>query len=117
VQIIVDMIVPSNKILIVINKSKNNVIDATDSASCSPTHCPQCNLNNTIITEPKAGDVVCSDCGIMIPDNLLEMKPEWQKVAINEPEIKARTGPQSFLASHNIGLFTVIGKENIYARK
>jgi transcription initiation factor TFIIB len=49
---------------------------------------------------------------MVIPDNLLEMKPEWQKVAINEPEIKARTGlQQSSLASHDMGLFTVIGKD------
>jgi transcription initiation factor TFIIB len=110
------MIVPSNKILI--NNSKVDVLDVTDSTSCSPTSCPQCNLNNTIITEPKTGDVVCSNCGMVIPENLLEMKPEWQKVAINEPEIKARTGlQQSSLASHDMGLSTIIGKENIDARR
>ena len=107
------MIVPSNKILI--NKSKNDVIDLTDSTSSSPTCCRQCNLNNTIITEPKSGDVVCSNCGMVIPDNLLDMKPEWQKVAINGPEMKARTGlQQSSLASYDMGLFTVIVVSFIY---
>jgi transcription initiation factor TFIIB len=116
VQIIVNMIVPSSKILI--NESKDDDIGVTDSTSYSPTCCPQCNLNNTIITEPKSGDVVCSNCGMVIPDNLLEMKPEWQKVAINEPEIKARTGlQQSSLASHDMGLSTIIGKENIDASR
>jgi transcription initiation factor TFIIB len=110
------MIVPSNKILI--NESKDDDIGFTDSTSYSPTCCPQCNLNNTIITEPKSGDVVCSNCGMMIPYNMLEMKPEWQKVAINEPEIKARTGfQQSSLASHDMGLSTIIGKENIDASR
>ncbi len=108
------MIVPSNKILI--NKSKDD-IDVTDSTSYNPTCCPQCNLNNTIIAEPKSGDVVCSNCGMMIPDNLLEMEPKWQKVAINEAEIKARTGSQSSLASHDMGLSTVIGKEKIDASR
>src|SRR5690348_8272058 len=108
------MIVPSNKILI--NKSKDD-IDVTDSMSYCTTCCPQCNLNNTIIAEPKSGDVVCSNCGMVIPDNLLEMEPEWQKVAINEAEIKARTGSQSSLASHDMGLSTIIGKEKIDASR
>jgi transcription initiation factor TFIIB len=108
------MIVPSNKILI--NKSKDD-IDVTDSMSYGTTCCPQCNLNNTIIAEPKSGDVVCSNCGMVIPDNLLEMEPEWQKVAINEAEIKARTGSQSSLASHDMGLSTIIGKEKIDASR
>ena len=109
------MIVPSNNIL---NTSKDDDIDVTDSTSYSPTCCPQCNLNNTIITEPKSGDVVCSNCGMVIPDNLLEMEPEWQKVARSEPENKARTGfQQSSLASHDMGLSTIIGKEKIDAKR
>jgi transcription initiation factor TFIIB len=108
------MIIPPNEI--VINKSKAD-LDVTDSTSYSPTCCPQCNLNNTIITEPKSGDIVCSKCGMVIPDNLLEMKPEWHTVAINGPEVKARTEPQSSLASHDMGLSTVIGKENIDASR
>jgi transcription initiation factor TFIIB len=111
------LIVPSNKILI--NKLKDDDIDVTDSTSYSPTCCPQCNLNNSIITDPKSGDIVCSNCGVVIPDNLLEMKQEWHNtVAINEPETKARTGlQQSSLANHDMGLSTVIGKENIDASK
>ncbi|NAL78940.1 transcription initiation factor IIB [Nitrososphaera sp. AFS] len=47
------------------------------------------------------------------------MKAEWNgAVALNESEIKARTGlQQSSLASHDMGLSTVIGKENIDASK
>ena len=110
------MIVDSNKIFI--NKS-NNGIDIIDSTSYTPTCCPQCNLNSTIITDPKSGDIVCSNCGIVIPDNLLEMKPEWHDThTVNEPEIKAGTGlQQSSLASHDMGLSTVIGKENIDANR
>ncbi len=89
-QIIVNMIVPPNKMLI--NKSNGDDIDVTDSTSYTPTCCPQCNLNNTIITDPKSGDIVCSKCGMVIPDNLLEMKPEWHTIVTNEAEIKARTG-------------------------
>ncbi|WP_370519365.1 transcription initiation factor IIB, partial [Nitrososphaera sp. AFS] len=65
------------------------------------------------------GDIVCTKCGMVIPDNLLEMKAEWNgAVALNESEIKARTGlQQSSLASHDMGLSTVIGKENIDASK
>jgi transcription initiation factor TFIIB len=111
------MIVPSNKILI--NKSNNDDIDIIDSTSYTPTCCPQCNLNNTIITDPKSGDIVCSNCGMVIPDNLLEMKPEWRDTrTLNGPEIKARAGlQQSSLASHDMGLSTVIGKENIDASR
>lgn len=108
------MIVTPN---ISLSESKND-LDVTDSPSHSPvTCCPQCNLNNTIITEPKSGEVVCSKCGVMIPDNQVEGKPEWHAAAAIESEIKARTGLQSSLASHDMGLSTVIGKENIDASK
>jgi ribosomal protein S27E len=73
------MIVPPNKILI--NKLKDPT-DVLDSTTYSPICCPQCNLNNTIITDPKSGDIVCSECGMVIPDNLLEMKAEWNSVEL-----------------------------------
>ena len=110
------MIVPPNKILI--NKSKDDDIDVTDSTPYTPTFCPQCILNNTIITDPKSGDIVCTKCGMVIPDNLLEMKPEWHsRIAINERETKAGTGLRSSLAIHDMGLSTVIGKEKIDASR
>ena len=54
---------------------------------------------------------------MVIPDNLLELKSEWRTIATNESEIKARTRLQSSLASHVMGLFTVIRKENIDASR
>jgi transcription initiation factor TFIIB len=59
-----------------------------------------------MITDPKSGEIICSKCGMVISDKSLERKTHWQR---NTTEVRARTGP----ARHDMGLSTVIGKENM----
>jgi transcription initiation factor TFIIB len=101
------VIVSSNKISI--NESKN---DNVNSSSETSTACPLCKSDNAISTEPNSGEIICGKCGTVVSDKLLESRPEWRTFAINETEGKARTGPPSSLSHHDMGLSTVIGKEN-----
>jgi len=85
------------------NKPK---VDNVNSVSETSTVCPLCKSDNAIITDPKSGEVICSKCGMVILDKSLERKTHWQR---NATEGRARTG----LARHDMGLSTVIGKENM----
>ncbi len=106
--------VPSKKILV--NKSKHDIEDV-NSALETFTLCPLCKSDNAIITDPKSGEIICSRCGMVVSDKLLEKRQEWRTFAIDESEDRTRTGPPSSLSRHDMGLSTVIGKENVDATK
>ena len=107
------VIVSSNKMLV--NKSKND--DNVNSALETFTLCPSCKTDNAIITDPKSGEIICSRCGMVVSDNLLESRQEWHTFDIDKSVGRARTGLPSSLARHDMGLSTVIGKENVDATK
>ena len=69
--------------------------------------CPGCN-NERAITDPDSGEVICSKCGRVLSDKLLEMGPEWR--GADETEARARTGMSESLARHDMGLSTIIGR-------
>src|SRR5215469_15916371 len=94
------VIVSSNRIFM--NKPK---VDNVNSVSETSTVCSLCKVDDAIITDPKSGEIICSKCGMVILDKSLEQKTHWQR---NVTEGEARTG----LAHHDMGLSTVIGKEN-----
>jgi len=106
--------VPSNKILV--NKSKDDIEDVNSTLE-TITLCPSCKSNYAIITDLKSGEIICSRCGMVVSDKLLERTPEWRTFSINETEDRTRTGPPSSLSRHDMGLSTVIGKENVDATK
>jgi transcription initiation factor TFIIB len=95
------VIVSSNRIFI--NKRKD---DDVNSIRESSTVCPLCKNDDAIITDPKSGEIICSKCGMVILDKSLERKTHRQR---DVTEGRARTG----LARHDMGLYTVIGKENM----
>jgi len=95
------VIVSSNRIFI--NKRKD---DKANSISETSTVCPLCENNDAIITDPKSREIICSKCSTVILDKSLEPETHWQR---DVTEGIARTG----LARHDMGLSTVIGKENM----
>jgi transcription initiation factor TFIIB len=106
--------VPSRKILV--NKSKRDIEDVNSTLETF-TLCPSCKSDNAIITDPKSGEIICSRCGMVVSDKMLEKRPEWRTFTMNETEDRTRTGPPSSLSRHDMGLSTVIGKENVDATK
>src|SRR5437016_13464838 len=106
--------VPSSKTLV--NKSEDD-IEYVNSAVETFTLCHLCKSDNAIITDPKSGEIICSRCGMVVSDKLLEKRQEWRTFAIDESEDRTRTGPPSSLSRHDMGLSTVIGKENVDATK
>src|ERR687892_2142567 len=79
----------------------------------SVSRCSICNQENTTITDPNSGEIVCSNCGMVISDRIEDtIHPEQNIYAFEEVDKKARTGTPYSLARHDMGLSTIIGREN-----
>jgi transcription initiation factor TFIIB len=71
--------------------------------------CSTCNNEGTtIIADPEAGEVICSNCGMVI---LNEIEQDSGRLLFNDEQRndRSRTGTLSSLASHDMGLSTIIG--------
>jgi transcription initiation factor TFIIB len=94
------------------NNSKNCSITPETTPICTTFgKCPSCS-NKKTITDSESGEVVCSKCGRVLSDKLLETGPEWSTFAADETDIRARTGMPESLARHDMGLSTIVGRAN-----
>jgi transcription initiation factor TFIIB len=70
--------------------------------------CSSCNNELRIITDPEVGEVVCSKCGMVISDKI----EQDSRLLFNDEQRNDRSrtrGTLSSLASHDMGLSTIIG--------
>jgi transcription initiation factor TFIIB len=73
--------------------------------------CSMCKRNDTVITDPHSGEVICSNCGIVISDKVQVInRPERCAFSPEEKYNRNRTGNPISLARHDMGLATIIGK-------
>ncbi|HET7389580.1 MAG TPA: transcription initiation factor IIB [Nitrososphaeraceae archaeon] len=69
-----------------------------------------CGKGKSIITDLESGELICSDCGMVISDNIQENnRSERRAFNIMELNDRSRTGAPTTLARHDMGLATVIG--------
>jgi transcription initiation factor TFIIB len=64
------------------------------------------------LTDPITGEVICISCGAVISDKIAETRPEWSVYGTNELNSRGRVRMPISLAIHDLGLSTVIGKNN-----
>lgn len=73
--------------------------------------CSICGRMQTAITDPESGEVVCSNCGLVIAENIQDYgNPERHAFTSEESKQRARTGAPTSLSRHDKGLATIIGK-------
>ncbi len=79
--------------------------------------CPTCNNSDyATVTDPESGEVICSNCGIVILDRIEDYVHEERRTfSWEETYNRSRVGSPASLAFHDRGLCTVIGKANIDA--
>jgi transcription initiation factor TFIIB len=79
--------------------------------------CPTCNnSNHATITDPESGEIICSNCGIVILDRIEDyIHEERRAYPMEELDNRSRTGAPASLAIHDRGLSTIIGKANVDA--
>src|ERR687894_2736437 len=87
---------------------KDKKIMTANSISCYLCH----NNNYTdIITDPESGEVICSNCGMVITEKYEDTaNPEWRAFTTEEQNERSRTGAPTSLAKHDRGLATLISK-------
>ena len=67
--------------------------------------CPECG-GRDLVTDLETGEVACSQCGLVLQDEVLDSKPEWRAFTPEETRTKARTGPPTSLKQFDKGLST-----------
>jgi len=63
------------------------------------------------VTDFESGERACSKCGLVSSDKVQENRPEWRTFDLTGND-RSRVGSPTSLAYHDMGLATVIGKEN-----
>jgi transcription initiation factor TFIIB len=77
----------------------------------NPIVCSICKAENRIITDLDAGEMICSECGLVLSNNIQDTKQEWRNFMDNEiSKNRKRTGAPTSLARHDMGLYTTMGK-------
>jgi transcription initiation factor TFIIB len=72
--------------------------------------CPEC--GGTLVADEEHGEVVCSDCGLVIQEDEIDRGPEWRAFDASERDSKSRVGAPTTKMMHDKGLSTNIGWQN-----
>ena len=73
--------------------------------------CPECNSRN-LETDTDKGEFVCSDCGLVLADNIIDQGAEWRVFSPEQGDQRARTGSPMTERLHDKGLSTDIDWQN-----
>ena len=58
--------------------------------------CGLCN-SKSIVFDSETSEAICSECGMVVRDNIESMGPEWRSYSGEDAESKSRTGMPSSL--------------------
>jgi len=78
--------------------------------------CPECG-SDRLETDYVRSEVVCSDCGLVIDENIIDHGQEWTSYSQEDWANNARTGPPMSYLVHDKGLSTDIPQANVDAQK
>jgi transcription initiation factor TFIIB len=76
--------------------------------------CSLCN-SKAVVFDAENSEVVCSECGMVVQDNIESLSPEWRAYSNDDLASKSRTGMPTSLAFHDMGLSTFISYSNVDA--
>ncbi len=85
------------------NEKKNKLDEITTCPECKGTH---------IIRDPNRGELICSDCGLVLEEELIDYGPDWRSFDNEEYEKKAHVGAPVSPLIHDGGLTTEISYQN-----
>lgn len=70
--------------------------------------CPRCG-NPDLIMDSERGEEVCSDCGLVVSNNIVSRGPEWRAFTYEERDARVRTGSGGSYTLYDKGLSTGFG--------
>ncbi|MEM2273090.1 MAG: transcription initiation factor IIB [Candidatus Bathyarchaeia archaeon] len=71
--------------------------------------CPECGSTN-LISDPDTGEVICSSCGLVVQESIMDKGPEWRAFTQEEKKSRSRVGIPISFSVHDKGLSTSIDK-------
>ena len=77
--------------------------------------CTICKRNDRVVTDPESGEVICSNCGMVVSDKIQDINRPERRAFLSSEEMNnsntnVRTGAPTSLARHDMGLSTIIGR-------
>ena len=72
------------------------------------TECSECKSEH-IVRDYKRGEITCSNCGLVVDDQVIDQGPEWRAFDSEQNERRARGGAPMSVMVHDKGLSTDIG--------
>jgi transcription initiation factor TFIIIB Brf1 subunit/transcription initiation factor TFIIB len=110
-------ILPTERYLVKENENNKQNALVVESQEQNVLLCAICKISDKLITDPESGEIICSNCGIVISDKIQQInKPEWRTFDTeqidnnNNNNNKIRIGAPISIARHDMGLSTVIGR-------
>lgn len=73
--------------------------------------CPRCG-GKILLTDEATGEVFCGICGYVLKERLEEQGPDWRTFTKDEREDRRHAGLPYSLTLHDMGLSTIIAKED-----
>ncbi|MBD3350491.1 MAG: transcription initiation factor IIB [Candidatus Lokiarchaeota archaeon] len=73
--------------------------------------CPDCGSMITVC-DTHRGEIICSTCGLVISDKLIDKGPEWRAFDSDQREKRTRVGAPMTYTIHDRGLSTIIDWKN-----
>ncbi|OIO21667.1 transcription initiation factor IIB [Candidatus Micrarchaeota archaeon CG1_02_47_40] len=73
--------------------------------------CPECG-NKKLTRDYERGEIICSNCGLIIAENMADLGPEWRAFDSEQREKRARGGAPIKFMRPNKGLVTEIDQYN-----
>lgn len=67
--------------------------------------CPHCKCDD-LVYDPDRGENVCSNCGLVVTDEVVSRAPEWRAYTLEERARKTRTGMPMSYTQYDKGLYT-----------
>ncbi len=74
-------------------------------------YCPECN-NGVLIKDYVRAELICTNCGLVIKDHLVDTGPEWRYFNQEQREKRMRVGGPTTYTMHDKGLSTLIDWRN-----
>jgi TFIIB zinc-binding len=78
------------------------------------TLCSICKRTDKIVTDPESGEIICSNCGMILADKVEDTHHSERRIFDQERmnNTISRTGAPTSLATHDMGLATIVGKDD-----
>lgn len=73
--------------------------------------CEECG-STKLVTDNETGEIICTQCGAVVVDSLIDHGPEWRAFDLDQQEKLTRVGAPLTLTIHDKGLSTTISWQN-----